>query len=160
MKRAKENGNDILLYDSIQETPITRFMEYNRYLFIDSKVGADHNALEQHIALLHKYSENGDKERHKKQLMNYHLAIQFIMGRINPRMNAFVAMMKELNGKQVVDVDENAAAEYIQEMGRRGLTWGKMNFHLAALKKKLQLSWTRFFRRLLIPRKSKNISPS
>lgn len=108
MKTIKLHGRKIVLYDSIEEMPITTFIQYNRNLLIDAGVGSDVDSIDSHISKIAKYIASGDKENGLKELENMRLNIYMVNSKISPKYLAFAALIKSIDGVEVTDhSDEN-----------------------------------------------------
>lgn len=134
MKKVKFNGNYLELYDSIDELPITIYQEYNRYVMIDAGIGSDMASIASHTSTIRRYISNGDKKNANQALNNLHQNIVFVVSNTSPKMNAFVSLIKTMNGKGIDTSDPEAI---IKKLSKKGLTIGKVNGFLDSLKKKL-----------------------
>lgn len=148
MRTERYNGLWLEMYDSIDELPIHRFMAHNKYVLIDSGVGGDIEALTKHLDLIRRYNANEDKESVDKQALNAIQNIYFIFQNISPKMNAFVVLLKSINGKAVNDLTQEGINRVIKRLGCAGLTWGKMNQILDEIKKNWIRKSKSFFQRL------------
>lgn len=138
MRRETFNGNYLELYDSIDEMPITSYMNYNRYALIDSGIGSDLDSVVGHTSTIRRYIAKGDEKNARLSLNNLDQNLRFIVSNISPKMNAFAAVIKTLNGKNIDNLDSQ---EIIRILGDKGLTIGKVKAFLTSLKKKLILKW-------------------
>lgn len=144
MREILINGNRLEMYDSIDEMPITRFQQYNRYLLVDSGIGSDLNDFDRTTGLLLRYIAKGNSEQATKVLMNMRQNLHFVIEGVNPQMNAFVCLIKKMNGEKFEALSTEAIEKTIKELSRKGLTVGKLRGFLAHVKKKLTLNLRRF----------------
>ena len=73
MRVIKYKDKIIKLYDSIDELPIVNFQKYNKYLLIDSGIGSDLNAFDEHITKIAMSIKSGDP---KKLLKNCKICVK------------------------------------------------------------------------------------
>lgn len=158
MKKLKFNGHYLEMYDGIDELPITRFQEYNRYVMIDSGIGSDLASFDGHISTLRRYIAKGDKNNANQELNNLRQNMAFVVGNTSPRMNAFVSLIKTMNGKRLDDVSDPEAI--IKELSKKGLTIGKVNGFMDSLKKKLMAKLKSSFQSWPMMRRQRIVSPN
>jgi len=146
LKEIHHNGHTLEMYDSIDELPVTRFLEYNVMLSIDAGIGGDMESAARHIIAIRRYNAKGDKEKVDQEARNLYQNLAFCVGHTNPEMTAFVALIHRMNGRPITDLSSEGVQRVIRELGHRGFTIGKMRGFLTAVKKKLKPSLRSFFR--------------
>lgn len=142
----KFNGNELEMYTSTETMPITTYMKHNLQVMIDANIGADMDAFDSHMLKLSRYSQNGDKENHSKQIGNIRQCYHFIINNINPEFNSFVTLIKKLNGKPIDDLSDENVQRIVQQLGKEGLTVRLVRNFLDYVKKKSKASYRYFFR--------------
>lgn len=142
----KVNRHSVELYDSIDELPITRFQQYNRFLLIDSGIGGDIESVDKHYATIWRYIDKGDIDKAKQELANARQNLHFIIQNTTPRMNAFVALIHRLNGKEITNLSDEDVKNILIQLSKAGWTVGSVFSLLSEIKKKLTAKWRFFFR--------------
>ena len=104
--------NKVELYDSIDEMPIVRYIEYNKYLLIESGIGATYEDINRNIDKLAVYISMNDKENGGKQLMLMKQNLYFVLQGNNPEFLAFACIIHSINNKRVLDI----SAENLQSI--------------------------------------------
>ena len=134
----KFNGNVLEMYDSIDKLPITRFTVYNINVLIDAGIGSDLSDFNKNIALISALIDSNRKKA-KAQLINFSQNVQLIISKSNPKYNSFIALIKSINGKDVneADLTDDGIKRIIEDLGKKGLTIGKVKGFLSEVKKKL-----------------------
>jgi len=147
MHKIDIQGRILEVYDSIDELPITRFHLFNRYLLIDAGVGSDVADYDQHLATLLKYIELGDKEKATKEAMNMRQNIAFIQSETSPRLNAFVPLIKTIDGQLINDLSEENIKAILKLLNDKGVKASTIFRWVEEAKKKLKASLMFFSRR-------------
>ena len=157
MTTVQHNFTTLEMYDSIEEAPITRFHLFNKYLVIDSGIGSNASDVDAHIGRITSLIDR-DSAKAKVELENMRQNIIMMLSNISPETNAFVCMIKSINGKEVKDEDltELGIQKIIAELGRRKVPTGIIQKTLAAIKKKLTLNLSSFFSSWWMTRISKS----
>jgi len=145
MKTISINNNIVELFDSIENSPITNYMQSNRFALIDSGIGSDLQAIDGHISLIRSYLSKEDIKNADKELLNMRQSYAFIFENLSPKMLSFVALINKVNGKKIEIADEEEARKLIKKLSKKGLTFEQVNSALIEIKKKLILKLKRFF---------------
>ena len=120
----------LMLYDDIDQMPITRFMLANKYWMLHDSIGSsiedfDRNHYPKFTLIA------GNKEKTLKELANFRILVYNIMNEINVQHLSFACMIYSINGKEITDFSENNLKEILAELSDKGLTQDQ-------LKKKLK----------------------
>jgi len=158
MHKIEINNHEIEVYDSIDELPITRFHAFNRYLLIDAGVGSDLNDFDSHIVALLRFLEKSDLESAKKEIMNMRQNIAFVFDQQSPRLNAFVPLIRSIDGKLVSDLSEQGVQSVLQLLSENNVSAGTVARWVEDAKKKLRRSLI-YFSRKRKAREQKSITP-
>jgi len=145
MKTISINNNIVELFDSIENSPITNYMQSNRFALIDSGIGSDLQAIDGHISLIRSYLSKEDIKNADKELLNMRQSYAFIFENLSPKMLSFVALINKVNGKKIEIADEEEARKLIKKLSKKGLTFEQVNGALIEIKKKLIQKLKRFF---------------
>ena len=144
MEILKYNGNVLEMDDRIDEMLYHKFMLYNMNVMLDSGIGSDFNAFNDRLSEIARYAAAGDMESLSRVTQNLQQAYQFIMMGMSPEMNAFVCMIRTINGEPIGELTDSRIKEVALMLSKRGLTVGKVKGFLSQLKKKFLLSLKRF----------------
>lgn len=146
MHTIQTKGHKIEVYDSIDELPVTRFHAFNRFLLIDSGIGSDLNDFDNHMITLLKYIEKGDTENAKKEAMNIRQNVAFVYDQVSPKLNAFVPLIRSIDGKPLDDLSDESVQAVMQMLGNDEVGAGTIARWVDDAKKKLKSSLMYFFR--------------
>lgn len=135
------------VYDSIDELPITRFHLFNRYLLIDAGIGSSLDDFDNHMITLLKYLELGDTDNAKKEAMNIRQGVALMLDGISPKHNAFVPIIKAIDGKPLDDLSDENIKAILDMIGGDGVTTSTISRWVEEAKKKLKASLMFSFRR-------------
>ena len=72
MKPVNIGKHVVELYDSIEELPVIRYHKYQKYLLVDSGIGATIEDFDKHIEKVRRYCMIGDTSNAQKELENMH----------------------------------------------------------------------------------------
>jgi len=145
MIKQKHNGNCFLIYDSIQELPVDRFFRFNLQIAMDAGIGGDMNSIIARNQELREWIGRGRKSEALQALSNMENAIMVAMSEITPLSNAFVCLVKSVNGEEVTDLSQGGMDRYLKEWGKKGLTWGKVKGWVNEAKKNFTYEVGQFF---------------
>ena len=139
-------------YDgALKEMPMSRYMDHQRYVMLDSGVGGDLQAFDNHWVNLNRLYKKGEPKLIEKQIQNLRLCYQMVMERTSPKMMSFVTLLYKWNGKTVKIRTDEDVNEWIRVI-QHDLTLGKLEKNLNSIKKKLSSNLRTIFRRFLIQR--------
>tara|TARA_B110000858_G_scaffold193882_1_gene247267 strand:- start:2042 stop:2482 length:441 start_codon:yes stop_codon:yes gene_type:complete len=139
MRKEKHNGLVIEIYDSIEERPAYRHMNFNKNLMIEAGVGSDLNAYYAKQANIIAHIEKGNKLEARQEMENLRQNLAFIMQSVSPKMIAFCYIIHSINGKKVGFMTDDKAQELIDNVLNK-VKVGFIDRILAAVKKKTNLS--------------------
>ena len=134
------NGNSVLYYESIDEMPIKRFKEYTKYLLIDSGIGSTPEEVGTHISQIIRFIDKGDKDNARQQTLNLWQNISLLLSGQNPKVNALMCLVAEVNGVNQNDLSADGLRRLSEQLSDKGLTWGKVKTWINSVKKKLKLN--------------------
>lgn len=140
------NGNEIILYESIESMPILRKNAFDRYAMLDAGIGSGLEDIDNHISIVSQYITKGMEEEAKKELLNYRQNLFFALEQISPKNMSFVPLIKSINGKRIDDISEVNAKKILEDLNKKGLTYGALNGAVERVKKKLKAKLKYFFR--------------
>lgn len=120
MRTQRIGKHQIELYETVDEMPITVFHLYNKYLLIDSGIGSDMQAVDNHITRLNRYIATGNIKDGKQELMNLRQSIYFVMESVSPKFMSYACLVYSIDGKRIYDRSE----EGLQDILKRISSWG------------------------------------
>lgn len=137
MENVKVNGHKLQMYDSIDEMPMDRFVQYNRALLLDAGIGSNVDDISGHLAKLQSQLKHKLYDDLSQQLSNYHQALVMAVSEPNLKTRAFAALVKSVNGKPFNDLTDESISNL-----QKKLTFGVIRRFLESVKKNLKLSST------------------
>lgn len=146
MKRIKIGTHDVEYYDAIDELSVVRFHKWQKFVMIDSGIGADIQSFDQHIEKARRYCMTGKNDLAEKELMNLRQCVYFIQQELSPAHMAFAALVKSIDGKNCDDISDDAlrdVAALFANMPNKDLT-----DHMDSVKKKIDGELMLYFPRL------------
>ena len=93
MKKVEFNGNELEMYDSIQDLPIGRYQKYNLNVLIDAGIGGDLNGFRERIETIKKLV-NSDVVKATKEVDNLLNNVMFVMSELSPEMNLALSIFQ------------------------------------------------------------------
>ena len=142
MRIVKIGKYTLEVYDSIDELPVRRFHKFNKYMLVDSGVGADLNDINAHISRVSKYMEK-DVPAARRELENMRQSLYMISEEINAKHLAFVPMIKSINGEDLHDLSEENIKRISQKLSSVKL--GVFNRLIESIKKKIDQELVLYF---------------
>lgn len=122
MLREVINGHTVELYNSIAELPIDRFMLFNRQILIDSGVGCDLEDISIKVTRIIRLIDK-DPDGAKVELKNLSGTLVNAINEVNPKMGAFVALVKSIEGKEVTDLSLEGIEKVQKILGGQEKAW-------------------------------------
>lgn len=136
MKKILFNNRVIEVYDSIDELPIVKFQKYNKYLLIDSGIGSDVDAIDDHIVKIAKLIKSNDSQKAMQELLNLRQNLYMINSEISPKYLAFAALIHKVDKEEVKDLSDDGLKEVLAKINK--IEHNKILSFLAGFKKKIQ----------------------
>lgn len=136
MKKILFNNKVLEVYDSIDELPIVRFQKYNKYLLIDSGIGSDVDAIDEHIVKIAKLIKSNDSQKAMQELINMRQNLFMINSEISPKYLAFAALVHKVDKEEVKDLSDDGLKEILTKISE--IKHNKILSFLAEFKKKIQ----------------------
>lgn len=146
MMKIKLGKHSVDIYESIEELPILRFHAYNKALLIDSGVGSDLNAWDNHIEKTIRFIRSGKSDLAEKELDNMRQNVYMIQMNMSPKYLAFCALVKEIDGKPYNDMTTSGLEKVLSILS--DVTVEQMAAQLDAVKKKIDEELQLYFPRL------------
>lgn len=116
MKSLLINKKIVRVYDSIDEMPIVNFQKYNKYLLIDSGIGSDADDIDAHIVKIAKFMKAGNNKKALQELQNMRQNMYMVNSEISPKYLAFVALIHDIDGKEVTDLSDDNLKALLKEI--------------------------------------------
>lgn len=136
MKKILFKNKVLEVYDSIDELPIVRFQKYNKYLLIDSGIGSDVDAIDEHIVKIAKLIKSNDSQKAIQELINMRQNLFMINSEISPKYLAFAALVHKVDKEEVKDLSDDGLKEVLTKINK--IEHNKILSFLAGFKKKIQ----------------------
>lgn len=99
-------GHTIDVFDDIETLPITRFHKYNKMLLVEAGIGGDVAAADSHLAKLAAHVRKGATKDALQEIDNLRQCLYFAQQEVNPKMLAFAALVKSVDGAERVDLTD------------------------------------------------------
>jgi hypothetical protein len=89
-----------------------------------------------------------DRKREAQQIIqNAQQLLRLTIAGVNPKMNAFAALVQSIDGNDRNDLTEAGLNQTISILSKSGLTWNKMLDWIDEVKKNFTLKWPSFSRK-------------
>lgn len=141
MRTDKIGRHRIELYNGVGELPSERYAAYNRMLLIDSGVGSDLSAIDNHISAAMKYISAGKKEDAVKVLQNMRLGFYFVLENLSPKHLSYAALVHKIDGKVVTDFSDENLGSMVKQFSAWGADKNFFDRALDQVKKKYKRNW-------------------
>lgn len=115
MVERKIGKHTVKMYEAIEELPIARFHKYQKYLLIDSGIGADIAAFDARIEKARRFIQDGKSENAIKELNNLRQGVYFIQNGISPKHRAFAALVTQVDGEDY-DMSDDSIEKIVAKL--------------------------------------------
>ena len=131
------NGNTVQVYSTAKEMPIVRYNEFQKYLLIDSGIGADVETIDGHYAKQIAYIASDKKDDAIKEAENTRHALASVLSGINYGSMAFAVMVTHIDGVPYDDISEEGIERTVKVLEATGISQGEVEEATEVLKKKI-----------------------
>ena len=104
-------GHKVVVYDSPDEMPITRFHKFSKYMLIDGGLGSDISAIDKHIGKLIELNTRGRRDDLDTELRNMRQSIAMALDGFDGKLLALSVLVKSIDGKPRDDLSEEGLKE-------------------------------------------------
>lgn len=139
MRIIKHRGLEIEIYDSIEQRPAYRHMNFNKNLMIESGIGSDLSSFDRKLATVALHIQKDNKSAAQQVMENMRQNLAFIMQNVTPKMVAFCYLIHSINGEEVGFMTDDKAQKMIDtDFKEFDMGWFDRIIH--SVKKKTTLS--------------------
>jgi hypothetical protein len=142
MKQIRLGKYIIELYDSIDELPVLNYQKFNKCLLLDSGIGSDIDTITNHIIKIASLINTDKKSDAIVELENMQQNLLFISNNILPKYISFCALIKSIDGKQLIDLSDTNLHKVLNTINA---PVGFMDKIISIIKKKLDSELELYF---------------
>lgn len=146
MKTVKIGKHLAELYDSIEELPVVRYHKYQKYLLIDSGIGATIEDFDKHIEKARRYCMTDDTANAQKELENLRQSVYMIQSELSPRHLAFACLVFSIDGKQCTDITDDGLRKIVENFSNASIK--DLTDCIESVKKKIEAELALYFPKL------------
>lgn len=128
-------GHRIEYYSSIDDTPIPRYMNFNRLVMLDAGIGSDLAAIDAHDKRIIEWIRKGDLEKAEAEVRSRNQAIHWVLDNTSPSLMSFAVLVRSIDNEIVYDISDSSCKKLVQRFGEFGATKGIIDRTIQALKK-------------------------
>lgn len=137
MKKAKINGKSVVLYDSIEELPILRYMAFNRQALIDADIGSDIEAFYRRIATVRDLL-TVDPKKADQELVNLAQTVQLTMSSTSLVSKCYAHLIYSIDGKRLPDELNDDDMQSVYDLVTKRAKQSTIASYVLEVKKKLR----------------------
>lgn len=141
----KIGGHTIERYNSIENLPIPRFMNFNRLLMLDSGIGSDHESIDKHDMKIIMFAQKGDMDKVIQEVMNRNQCQKFIMDHVSPKNMSYAVTVHSIDGDIQYDYSDDSCKRIVERLGSWGTTQSWLGAAIESLRKKLEAELDDYF---------------
>jgi len=131
-------------FEAIDEMPITRYWEFNKYLLIESGIGSTPEDIDRNIDKVATYINAKDKENALKQIMLLKQNLYFAMNGQSPEFMSFLCLINSINKEPLIDLSPDNLSRVLDKFKNK-LTPRIVNKIIEDLKKKIEEEMELYF---------------
>lgn len=131
-----DTGTAIQIYSSAKEMPIHRYTAFQKYLLMESGIGASMESIGTHFSKLHSFIVNAMHEEAKKEAENLHFSFFSILNEINYQSLAFACMVYSIGDTPITDISDENLPLIVKQLGQAGVTLSETEELSDEIKKK------------------------
>ena len=114
MKTETIAGKIVEYYDSIEDAPYFRFVQFGSGVLIDSGAGSDIDDIDKKLNKIIAKVKTDQKDEAIAELYNLRQGFQFVITGLSPKMLAFATLVKSIDGVECSDMTENGLNEVVK----------------------------------------------
>ena len=143
MSIIKIGKHTVEIYDDIESLPVVRYHKYSKMLLVDAGIGSGAGAASEHLAKISAFVRQGKTAEALQGLENLIQSLEFSAAELNPKMLAFAALVKSVDGEPITDITD----EGLQKTAKMfdGEPMGDVAHAFAGVKKKIDDSLRLYF---------------
>ena len=126
----------VVIYDDINEMPISRYSEFQRGLMIDSQIGSSIQDFDVKFGQFVKFMDAEKYEDATQIMLNLRQGIYLATQGKAPSNYAFATLVKSIDGVRITDYSQEGLQKILDELDEIGLPQSKLNETLEEVKKK------------------------
>lgn len=143
MREVKIGRHRVVIYNTIEELPMTRFHKYNKMLLVDAGLGSDMTAIDGHIERVVRFIRNDMREDAATEMENLRQTVYLLLQGMSPKHLAFAALVKEVDGKPCDDISDEGLQRVVELLG--DVEVKDVTAESEAVKKKIDDELTTYF---------------
>lgn len=143
MSIIKIGKHTVEIYDDIESLPVVRYHKYSKMLLVDAGIGSGAGAASEHLTKISAFMRQGKTPEALQGLENLIQSLEFSAAELNPKMLAFAALVKSVDGEPITDITD----EGLQKTAKMfdGEPMGDVAHAFAGVKKKIDDSLRLYF---------------
>jgi hypothetical protein len=127
---------ELELFDSIDKLPFERFNSFNKYVMLDSELGATVQDFDKVTVRVYEFISKEMYEEAKNELLNLRIVVNNILTGNSSKGLAFASLISKVNGKPLDDYSEDKLKSLLSDLSKEGLDVKQVIEAAAEVKKK------------------------
>lgn len=107
MQIVKVGNHTIEIFSDIEEMQSWRFMKFNKFVLIDSNIGATIEDVDRRFQNLYLMAKNEENDKIKNEINNLRQSIYFVLTETNTSMMSFIALINKVDGEYFNDLSDD-----------------------------------------------------
>jgi len=127
---------DLELFDSIDQLPFERFNAFNKYVMLDSELGATVQDFDKITVRIYEFLNKEMYDDAKNELLNLRIVVNNILTGNSSKGLAFASLISKVNGKAMEDYSEDKLKALLLDLSKEGLDVKTVSETASDVKKK------------------------
>ena len=112
---------ELELFDSIDKLPFERFNAFNKYVMLDSELGATVQDFDKVTVRVYEFISKEMYEEAKNELLNLRIVVNNILTGNSSKGLSFASLISKVNGKPLDDYSEEKLKALLSDLSKEGL---------------------------------------
>jgi hypothetical protein len=112
---------ELELFDSIDQLPFERFNAFNKYVMLDSELGATVQDFDKITVRVYEFLNKEMYDDAKNELLNLRIVVNNILTGNSSKGLAFASLISKVNGKAMQDYSEDKLKALLLDLSKEGL---------------------------------------
>lgn len=134
----KVGNHTIKRYSSVDDMPIDIFMSFMLYLIVDSGIGSDVDAINEHDRNIIQFAKKEDYKKIIQEVVNRNECLNQIISKSSPEFMAYAVTVKSIDGIEIFDHSDEGCKLIVKRLIEFKATKGFLGGAVEFLRKKLE----------------------
>ena len=116
MRKVTLGKHKLVIFESIEELPISRYHKFNKFILVDTHIGSTMAEFDTHLERITQFIKMGDPKSAETEILNLRQNVYLIQEEISPRLLSFASLVYSIDGEEVKDESDESFREVCRKL--------------------------------------------